>query len=209
MTSACETRRGRAGLTLPLVTLATGPLPFTCEFQFWQQVALLFPFFCYSSNPLFASFFEKKTQLVLIIPPLLPPKQTNFLGSSCYFHLIHMSFHHLFSSSSPLFPGLLFFFASPHPLYQHSAESIASGLVGCPLKRSGGITPLIPLWENKSRGRPVCEISYRQERDGRNQSGGDTQRGLCVGALLNQPCNASFYGEKKPLSTSVISGSLL
>lgn len=178
MTSACETRRGRAGLTLPLVTLATGPLPFTCEFQFRQQVALLFPFFCYSSNPLFASFFKKKTQLVLIIPPLLPPKQTNFLGSSCYFHLIHMSFHHL-SSSSPLFLGSSFF-SSPHPLCQHSAESIASGLVGCPLKRSGGITPLIPLWENKSRGRPVCEISYRQERDGRNQSGGGhTEGSLC------------------------------
>lgn len=171
---------GRAGLTLPLVTLATGPLPFTCEFQFWQQVALLFPFFCYSSNPLFASFLKKRSQPVLIIPPLLPPKQTNFLGSSCYFHLIHMSFHHLFSSSSssPLFLGSSLFFITPSSL--PAFESIASGLVGCPLKRSGGITPLIPLWENKSRGRPVCEISYRQERDGRNQSGGGhTEGSLC------------------------------
>lgn len=150
----------------------------------------------------FSSFLKKKPTMIIL--SRLPPKQTPFLASSFYFfHPIHMSFHHL--SSSPLFFGSSFH----HPiLSQLSAESIASGSAVCPLKRSGGITPQIPLWENKSRGRPVCEISYRQERDGRNQRGGDTQRGLCVGALLNQPCNASFY-RRKPLYTPVISGNLL
>lgn len=45
---------------------------------------------------------------------------------------------HLLSSAF-LFPSL-----PPHP-FQYSTESIVSGLVVCPLKRSGRITPVIPL----------------------------------------------------------------
>lgn len=150
----------------------------------------------------FSSFLKNTTRYDY---PFTPSSKTNQFP--CLVLLFPLRPHVLSSSLLSVF----FFFGScfHHPtLSQHSAESIASGSVVCPLKRSGGITPLIPLWENKSRGRPVCEISYRQERDGRNQRGGDPQRGLCVGALLNQPCNASFY-RKKLLYTPVISGSLV
>lgn len=57
------------------------------------------------------------------------------------------------NSNFPLFPHpfppSLPFSSPPLHSFQHSAESILSGLVVCPLKRSGGITPLIPLWQNK------------------------------------------------------------
>lgn len=69
------------------------------------------PFLCLSSNPLFPLFL--KTQLVTIILSLLPPKQTNFLASSFYFHPVRMSFHHL---SSLFFFFFWLLFSSSHPL---------------------------------------------------------------------------------------------
>lgn len=127
------------------------------------------PFLCFSSKPLFPLSYNH---------PFTPSSKTNQFPRLV---LLFPPQPHVLSSS--LLLSSFFFFGSlfHHPiLSQHSAESIASGSVVCPLKRSGGITPLIPLWENKSRGRPVCEISYRQERDGRNQrGGGHTEGSLC------------------------------
>lgn len=127
------------------------------------------PFLCFSPKPLFPRSYDH---------PFTPSSKTHQFP--CVVLLFPPQPHVL--SSSLLLLSSFFFFGSlfHHPiLSQHSAESITGGSVVCPLKRSGGITPLIPLWENKSRGRPVCEISYRQERDGRNQRGGDTEGSLC------------------------------
>lgn len=127
-------------------------------------------FYSLSSRSFTSSFstFFKNNNLLVLFDSFLQSKPISFPH-----HFMSTPSKHPFISS-PLFffPALLFFH---HPTLSQSI----SGWVVCPLKRSGGITPLIPLWENKSRGRPVCEISYRRERVGRNQRGG-THRGVFV-----------------------------
>lgn len=110
--------------------------------------------------------------------------------------------------------------------------------MACPLKRSGGITPLIPLWENKSKGRPVCaRVCAKESESPRGsdvisvwrkcvwkrkiinsilQSGTwwrkserEIERSLCVCALLNQACNASFYWKASPDSCDKWQASLI
>lgn len=99
------------------------------------------------------------THIHLFLPPCLTP----------FFSSPYISFH--LSSPSLLLPPpsseSLSFSSPPLHSFQYSAESIVSGLVVCPLKRSGGITPLIPLWQNKSWGRPVCV--YVCEREGKRE----------------------------------------
>lgn len=145
----------------------------------WQQVhSCSCASFTSSNKPLFYSLSLHSFQAIFS----LSLKTTNFYYAlilskekqfPCLFFLFlpdpHVLSSYLLLSS--FFPGSFFH----HPLLSQSI----SGSVVCPLKRSGGIAPLIPLWENKSRGRPVREISYRQEHVGRNQRWG-THRGVFV-----------------------------
>lgn len=86
-----------------------------------------------------SSFVTSIPSVILFSPELLPMSSSRL--SLFHFSLVNTSFHLLFS-----FPPFLFL-SPPHALYsfQYSVESIVSGLMVCPLKRSGGITPVIPL----------------------------------------------------------------
>lgn len=115
MTSPCERRRGRAGPLLPLVTLATGPLLFMCEFQFWQEVALLFPFF--ALHPI--HFF-----LFLNDYPFTPSSKTN--PFPCLILLFFPPHPHVLSSSlllSSFFLAPLFIIPSS-PSFQRSPSRV-------------------------------------------------------------------------------------
>lgn len=95
--------------------------------------------FLFSSSPLLYPLSPSLLLLNSYPSPLFIFPHSVPLLSTCPF---------IFSSPSILFPPLFPsspFSSPPLHSFQYSAGSIVSGLVVCPLKRSGGITPLIPL----------------------------------------------------------------